>query len=242
MKNLSLLVCFVVGLTGLGPAAAADSAWLCPVAWATGYGAVAGAPISATDAATSYSETGPPSAEDADLSAPWRPEAFVSFAFGDEGQLASAHVGAERMLDDFPKWGIVPQLGLGPGRNVDEDYTVFTSFDLVLRRYVGEPAPGEWEMFYEAGAGLQYTGPSSFPSDGTHFNGRLRLGFGGRYVVEDRVDLIAGLNWLHMSNGNAIQPNVGHDGPMFYFRRAVGVLRPRWIPGRYPAGRVPHVW
>ena len=210
-----------VALTGtISFSAFAESALLCPVSWTGSFPAIMVVSSEAEPERVAADEDDPGFSATVANDLPgraWRPEAFVSFAFGDEGQLAAAHVGAERMLDDYPKWGIVPQLGLGPGRNVDEDYTVFTSFDLVLRRYVGEPAPGEWEMFYEAGAGLQYTGPSSFPSDGTHFNGRLRLGFGGRYIIEDRVDLIAGLNWLHMSNGNAIQPNVGHDGPMFYF-------------------------
>ncbi|MBB6430373.1 acyloxyacyl hydrolase [Algisphaera agarilytica] len=144
----------------------------------------------------------------------WRPESFVSFAYGDEGGAVQAHVGASYEFDPVNRVEVVPQLGFGVAQNTDQDRPWITSFDLQMRwtpwEYDG------WEAFLEWGAGLQYVGPESMPRSGTHANGRLRAGVGIRYDLEERMDLLAGAGWLHMSNGNALQPNVGHDGPMFY--------------------------
>ncbi|MEM9419599.1 MAG: acyloxyacyl hydrolase [Planctomycetota bacterium] len=144
----------------------------------------------------------------------WRPESFVSFAYGDEGGAVQAHIGASYEFDPIYRVEVVPQLGFGVAQNTDQDRPLITSFDLQMRwtpwEYDG------WEAFLEWGAGLQYVGPESMPRSGTHANGRLRAGVGIRYYLEERMDLLAGAGWLHMSNGNALQPNVGHDGPMFY--------------------------
>lgn len=144
----------------------------------------------------------------------WRPEAFLAFAYGDEGEVLSAHVGAAYEFDPVNRVEIVPQLGFGVAQNTDDDRPVISSFDLQMRWTPWEHEG--WEAFLEWGAGLQYVGPESFPRSGTHANGRLRAGAGVRYFLEERADLIAGVGWLHMSNGNALDPNVGHDGPMFY--------------------------
>lgn len=146
---------------------------------------------------------------------PWRPEAFASFAWGDEGEVVGLHVGAERWLDQDESIAVVPQLTLGIAQNTDDDRPLLTGFDLQFRWYHWEVRG--WDVFFEAGAGLQYVGPESLPRRGTHANFRLRGGIGGRYTVDDQLDIIAGLNWLHMSNANLLPGNNGHDGPMIYF-------------------------
>ncbi|MEM6853844.1 MAG: acyloxyacyl hydrolase [Planctomycetota bacterium] len=144
----------------------------------------------------------------------WRPEAFLSFAYGDEGEVLAAHVGAAYEFDPVNRVEVVPQLGVGVAQNTDDDRPAITFFDLQMRWTAWEYEG--WEAFLEWGAGLQYVGPESFPRSGTHANGRLRAGAGVRYFLEDRADLIAGVGWLHMSNANVLDVNVGHDGPMFY--------------------------
>lgn len=147
-------------------------------------------------------------------SSPWRPEAFVAFATGDEGEVLAAHVGAAYLFDPVNRVEVVPQLGFGVAQNTDDDRPLISSFDLQFRWTKWER--DGWEVFFEGGGGLQYVGPESFPRSGTHFNGRLRAGVGARYELEERFEFIGGINWLHMSNGNALPNNVGHDGPMFF--------------------------
>ncbi len=144
----------------------------------------------------------------------WRPEAFIAFAYGDEGEVLAAHVGAAYEFDPVNRVEVVPQLGFGVAQNTDDDRPMISSFDLQMRWTAWER--DGWEGFLEWGGGLQYVGPESFPRSGTHANGRLRAGAGVRYFLEDRADLIAGVGWLHMSNANVLDVNVGHDGPMFY--------------------------
>ena len=148
------------------------------------------------------------------LESQWQPESFFAFAYGDEGETYALHVGSEWRGHPNPDFRIAPQLVFAAANNTDDAWSALTGFDLQLRFYQ-EPV-GSLEWFFEIGAGIQYVGPESFPRSGTHLNGRLRAGIGGRYQANDRVDLLAGLGWLHMSNGNALQPNVGHDGPMAY--------------------------
>jgi hypothetical protein len=158
--------------------------------------------------------TDPVALEDA-ASPGWRPEAFASFAWGDEGEVVGLHVGAEHWLSEDDRVAIAPQLTLGIAQNTDDDRPLLTGFDLQFRWYRWE-ARG-WDIFLEAGAGVQYVGPESFPRRGTHANGRLRGGVGARYALDGRFDLLAGINWLHMSNANLLPKNNGHDGPMVYF-------------------------
>ena len=170
-----------------------------------------------------------PAVDGGDAAAGWRPEAFASFAWGDEGEVFAVHAGAERWLDDIGGWAVAPQLTLGIAQNTDDDRPLLTGFDLQFRRYLGsaglgggsdgsepEASPGGWRWFLEAGAGAQYVGPESLPRRGTHANFRLRGGVGARYDLNDQLGLIAGINWLHMSNANLLPGNNGHDGPMVY--------------------------
>ncbi len=146
----------------------------------------------------------------------WRPETFFAFNYGDEGETYALHLGAEYFDPaDDNNLAIAPQLVFAAANNTDDRWSALTGFDLQLRWYQ-DTGNDDWSWFLEAGAGIQYVGPQSFPRSGTHWNGRLRAGAGLRYRANDRVDLLAGLGWLHMSNGNALQPNVGHDGPLAF--------------------------
>jgi hypothetical protein len=143
------------------------------------------------------------------------PEMFFAFAYGDEGETYALHVGTEvRPFYDEQDFVVAPQLVFAAANNTDDAWSALTGFDLQLRFYQ-EPI-GNFDWFFEAGAGVQYVGPESYPRSGTHANFRLRAGVGTRYALDDGPDLIAGIGWLHMSNANALQPNVGHDGPMIY--------------------------
>lgn len=156
-----------------------------------------------------------PEAWEDEASAGWRPEAFASFAGGDEGEVFGLHIGAEHWVSEDEGFAVAPQLTLGIAQNTDDDRPLLTGFDLQFRWHRWEVRG--WDLFLEAGAGVQYVGPESFPRRGTHVNGRLRGGVGARYALDDRFDLIGGVNWLHMSNANILPENNGHDGPMVYF-------------------------
>lgn len=216
--NPLLLVCLTVGFAACPRGAAGVSAgMLCAAEWPGAFPPV----FAGVDSAEAWPLSLPPGVEPAPLAEPtepdapaWRPEAFLAFAYGDEGEVLSAHFGAAYEFDPVNRVEVVPQLGLGVAQNTDDDLPFISSFDLQMR-WTGWERDG-WEIFLEWGAGLQYVGPESFPRSGTHLNGRLRAGAGIRYFLEDRTDLIAGVGWLHMSNANVLDVNVGHDGPMFY--------------------------
>ncbi|MEO0973799.1 MAG: acyloxyacyl hydrolase [Pseudomonadota bacterium] len=141
-------------------------------------------------------------------------DTFIVGANGDEGDLVAAHVGLEYTA--APRLGITvaPQLSVSRAQNTQDDTVAIVAADIQLRWY-GLRA-GRLASFIEAGAGAQYTGQRSFPASGTHFNFRLRAGLGARVAVTPRWEVLSGYNWLHMSNGNALTPNVGHDGPMYF--------------------------
>ncbi len=167
----------------------------------------------------------PPGASDAPpvsggwLDEPHRLESFASFAYGDEGEFATAHLGVDLPVGEGP-FSVAPQLVAGAAWNTDDKTVGVYGFDLMGRWHPG--GPRRFGVFLEAGAGLQYTGPASLPRTGTHANFRLRAGVGGEVRVADRVDLIAGVGWLHVSNANLLEPNNGHDGPMFYLGVRLG--------------------
>lgn len=133
---------------------------------------------------------------------------------GDEGDLVGMMAGLEFLA--APRLGvtITPQLGLARGQNVEGDLTLLASTDLQFRWYPLHWGPAS--VFVEAGGGLQHTGPDSFPAAGSHANFRLRAGTGARLQLSSAISMLVGYNWLHMSNGNLLTPNVGHDGPIYF--------------------------
>ncbi len=145
---------------------------------------------------------------------PWRTEKFMSFAYGDEGELYTAHFGWEKRFGSSEQYAIAPQFALALAENTDDEIVLVNAFDLVLRQYVYQAE--DLGMFLEIAGGLQYTGPESYPRSGTHANFRLRGGAGMNYRLDENLDLLAGVNWFHISNANVLDPNVGHDGPMLY--------------------------
>ena len=176
--------------------------------------AVAEVPATETPSPSPGDPADGPELEDRPEAGVWRPESFFAFAYGDEGETYTLHVGAEWNPAESGGFAVAPQLVFGAANNTDDVWSALSGFDLQLRWY--QRPIGAWDWFFEAGAGVQYVGPQSYPRSGTHWNGRLRAGVGARYACDDRLDLLMGVGWLHMSNGNALQPNVGHDGPMFY--------------------------
>ena len=150
-------------------------------------------------------------------------ELYPAFAYGDEGEFATLSVGVDRRFTGT-HFSIAPQLVLGAARNTDEETVGVYGFDLMGRYHFTEPlsAASPLGVYLEAGAGLQYTGPTSLPRTGTHFNFRLRAGAGAAYRLTDRCALLGGVNWFHVSNGNLLTPNNGHDGPLFYLGLRLG--------------------
>ena len=146
-------------------------------------------------------------------------ELFFAANHGDEGESYAVHLGCLHPVTADSDWSWNPQLLLGGTQNTAEEPSAIAGFDLMLRWTPGqsEPDPADrFDWFVELGAGVQYTGPESFPQFGTHANGRLRAGLGATWQAGDDTYLVAGLGWLHMSNGNVFDVNVGHDGPMGY--------------------------
>ena len=144
-------------------------------------------------------------------------ELYPAFATGDEGEFYTLSLGIDHRPADSP-FSISPQLVLGAATNTDDDTVAVLGFDLMGRYHLTPPptADAPLAFFVEAGAGVQYTGPTSLPRTGTHANFRLRAGLGGAYRLSPRHALLAGVNLFHVSNANLLEPNNGHDGPFFY--------------------------
>jgi opacity protein-like surface antigen len=152
-----------------------------------------------------------------------RLEVFAGPSSGDEGNLFAGHVGLEFVAAEALGFAVAPQFGIASSDNVDDDQGVIASLDLMLRWY--PLRLGRFSTFIEAGPGIQYAGSTSFPASGTHANFRLRAGIGARWQVAERWDVTAGYNWLHMSTGNVLEPNVGHDGPIYTLGAAMRLRR-----------------
>lgn len=137
---------------------------------------------------------------------------FVAVTFGDnDGTLTTLHGNVE--------WFAATNLALAIqpfGGNIDgeTDDVGVVGFDLLLKWY---PVHGKnWAFYIEGGAGAQYTFPRSFPDGGSHFNFRPQAGIGGLIHLTDRLDMLGGARYIHMSNANVNEPNEGYDGILMY--------------------------
>jgi hypothetical protein len=101
--------------------------------------------------------------------------------------------------------------------------THYFSYDMGLRRNF---VPRRWKAspYFDLGAGLgliNAKGPLGvYYAQGQNFTFTLNMGSGVRYNFNARYAISAGLNWMHISNGNLSAPeysNYGINvvGPMF---------------------------
>jgi hypothetical protein len=94
--------------------------------------------------------------------------------------------------------------------------------DAIFRWHVlRDREEGKWSLFVDAGAGIMISS-ESFPADGSNFNFTPQAGIGGTLRLTERLHLIGGAKWFHVSNAYTQDRNPGFDGIQGY----LGVLMP----------------
>ena len=156
-------------------------------------------------------------------------ELYPAFATGDEGEFYTLSLGVDHRPADSP-FSISPQLVLGGATNTDDDTVArprlrpdgaATTSPRPLPPTPPSPSSSKPARAFSTPA------PTSLPRTGTHANFRLRAGLGAAYRLSPRHALLGGVNLFHVSNANLLEPNNGHDGPLFYLGLRPRVLVPR---------------
>ena len=110
--------------------------------------------------------------------------------------------------------------------------THYFSYDMGLRRNF---IPRNWRVtpYWDVRAGVGYInakGPLGvYYAQGQNFTFTINMGAGARYNLSRRYGISAGLNWMHLSNGNLSSPGYSNYGINVY-GPVVGLdiqLRPR---------------
>jgi len=89
-----------------------------------------------------------------------------------------------------------------------------------------------WRLFAEATEDLIYS-TTSFPAEGTSYNGYFRGGGGASFKVSELYWLETSFHWAHVSNGRALSENPIWNGRGF----SIGVRRT--LQGNSPAHQAP---
>jgi hypothetical protein len=117
-------------------------------------------------------------------------------------------------------WPIVDHLTFGPeiqGYYVDQpgENAVAAGAGVVGRWHF--LTYKEFSVFVDGGGGVVYADPE-VPEFGTHFNFTGKGGFGMTWRIRDEVQLIGGVRYFHLSNGNihGRDQNPSFDGVQFY--------------------------
>ncbi|MAE64891.1 MAG: hypothetical protein CMJ18_11535 [Phycisphaeraceae bacterium] len=91
----------------------------------------------------------------------------------------------------------------------------FGDLEVLFRwHFAGEPG---WSLYFDGGAGIMQS-TLSIPDEGTHFNFVLSAGLGATIDLNDRLKLMGGARYVHMSNARmrGSNRNPGWDGMMLY--------------------------
>ena len=71
-----------------------------------------------------------------------------------------------------------------------------------------------FSIYLEGGAGFQQA-TTEFPSD-SHFTFRPQAGMGATLRIDEKIFLMGGARWLHISNAGTSDINEPWDGAMVY--------------------------
>ncbi len=163
----------------------------------------------------------PPVPDDADSSGAelfgdcrWYFESYGSVATLDNsGNIYGLSSGAGFFFHDQLSFSMLGIMGYNAVRDDDRN-SGYIGFDLVPRWHYLHL--DRLRCYLEGGAGLQYAIPRSFPGGGSHFNFRLQAGTGAMYRITNDLHLLGGARYMHISNGNLADPNMGWDGVVGY--------------------------
>jgi hypothetical protein len=147
-------------------------------------------------------------------------QTYASVAAGDygKGEMYALHVGYGYFLWDYLSVN-VDLLGAYIRSGID-DNGVAAGLDVILRRHFSWVDDDRWSLYVDGGGGLQQQ--STEFSGYRHFNFRLMAGIGGMLHLTDRVSMMGGARYLHISDGGIKGGGGGYDGPMFY----IGAMLP----------------
>jgi hypothetical protein len=141
-------------------------------------------------------------------------QTYASVAAGDygKGEMYALHVGYGYFLWDYLSVNI-DLLGAYIRSGID-DNGVAAGLDVIIRRHFSRVDDDRWSLYVDGGAGLQQQ--STYFSGFRQFNFRLMAGVGGMLHVSDRVSMMGGIRYLHISDGGIKGGGGGYDGPLFY--------------------------
>lgn len=141
-------------------------------------------------------------------------QTYASAASGDhgKGEMYALHFGYGYFLRDYLSVNI-DVLGAYIRSGID-DNGVAAGLDVIFRRHIFYGDDGLWSVYLDLGGGFQQQ--STNFSGSRHFNFRVMGGGGGTLRVADKLRMIGGLRYLHISDAGIEGGGGGFDGFMFY--------------------------
>lgn len=142
----------------------------------------------------------------------WMVDLFGGVGFGDDqGELYTTHLSFQKGSED--KFGIAwqPFTGFAVGQ---EDTSGLLGLDMLLKFPIFSRQ--NCRLYFEGGAGIQYSGPKSWPNGGSHFNWRPQFGFGMRVNPNPDQQMVFGVRYMHISNGGTKAYNCNVDEIFLY--------------------------
>ncbi|MFW6060511.1 MAG: acyloxyacyl hydrolase [Phycisphaeraceae bacterium] len=130
----------------------------------------------------------------------------------DHGYISTAHLGFGYHLEDHFSINL-EGIGGWVDSKTDDDGGV-GGFDLLLRDHLFHDDDHNWTLYIDGGAGFQQA-TTNFPSD-SHHNFRLMAGIGGTLRLADRLRLMGGARYMHISNASTSDRNDGGDWAQLY--------------------------
>ena len=150
----------------------------------------------------------------------WTFQTYGTAAFGDSGKgdMYTGHMGAGYHVRDnvsinLEGFGAVIRSGI-------DDEGIAGGADLLLRWHFLTDEEQRFSIYLDGGGGIQQA--STNFSGIHHFNFRLQFGFGGTLRISDRLRLMGGGRYLHISDAGISGTSGGFDGPMLY----MGIMIP----------------
>jgi hypothetical protein len=163
----------------------------------------------------------------------WTFQSYASVTWGEhDNTLAQVHVGGGYFFIDGLSINLQLVGSFLHSHDVDDsgedgdphsgDDSGAGGLDALFRwHFLRDKEEGRWSIFADAGAGIMVSS-ESFPADGSHFNFTPQAGLGGTLRLTDRLHLIGGVKWYHVSNAYTQDRNPGYDGVQGY----LGVMIP----------------
>jgi len=102
------------------------------------------------------------------------------------------------VVTEFVGYGVNQEDRLG----VDVDDSAGIGFNLLARWHLLKNGDETLALYIEGGAGLAQFNHRTPGPEGTHFNFTPQAGVGVKWKCADRIGIIAGVRYLHISNAN----------------------------------------